>query len=163
MSGLGVILAAAKTFSAAAPHGTWGAQMAIILVSSAKSARPVIWAGLPAGTAICSVLDAKSTGRGRAPPASVTVFMVAGLAAAKTSAGAPWLIWVASVELEPKLKVDRAARTSPGSPVPIWVKASVNDAAANTVIGGAGADSSRRPRPAQSAYQHIPRPAAPWR
>ena len=78
--------------------------MAIVLSASAKSARPVILPGLPFGTAICSVLDTKSTGA-PAPPASVTVFMVAGLAAAKTSAGAPALIWVARVALDPKLKV----------------------------------------------------------
>src|SRR5262245_43204177 len=38
-------------------------------------------------------------------PASVTVFMVAGDAEANTSAGAPWLIWVARAELPAKLNV----------------------------------------------------------
>ena len=69
----------------------------------------------------------------------MTVFIVAGLAAAKTSAGAPALIWVARVALEPKLKVTLLP-DRPSKSVPIWVNASVSEAAANTVIGAAGAD-----------------------
>ena len=154
-----MISAAANTFSAAAPQGTCGAQMAIVLSASAKSARPVILPGLPFGTAICSVFETKSTGA-PAPPASVTVFMVAGLAAAKTSAGAPALIWVARVALDPKLKVTvlpEAVRKS----APIWVNASVSEAAANTVSGGAAVRAARGARSGVGGRgDHRRRPAA---
>jgi hypothetical protein len=60
--------------------------------------------------------------------------MFVGEAEANTSAGAPLVIWVARPELGPKLNLT----VSPGCAVwncfPSWVKASVNDAAANTVI-----------------------------
>ena len=64
----------------------------------------MILCGLPFGTAILSVLETKFVGVSAAP-AAVAVFMVAGLAAANTSAGAPCTVWVASVALDPKLKV----------------------------------------------------------
>ena len=68
--------------------------------------------GLPFGTAITSWFLANTAGVPVDSPASVTVFMVAGLAAAKTSAGAPEVIWVASPELPPNEKVTFC----PGSP-----------------------------------------------
>ena len=74
--------------------------MAIFCSRRRSPVSPVTLPGFPLGTAISRVLDTKSVGAAAAP-ASVTVFIVAGLAAAKTSAGAPWVIWVASVALEP--------------------------------------------------------------
>ena len=55
--------------------------------------------GLPDSTMMSAVLRVKICGGPAASPASVTVFMFAGAAEAKTSAGAPWLIDVASEEL----------------------------------------------------------------
>src|SRR5262245_44733487 len=60
--------------------------------------------------------------------------MVAGLAAAKTSAGAPSLIWVASAELPAKLKVTLEPGLAASKSLPICVNDSVSDAAANTRI-----------------------------
>ena len=57
--------------------------------------------GLPGAVAICRTFVAKIFGAPAARPASVTVFIVASLAAAKTSAGAPWTIcWARSDEPE---------------------------------------------------------------
>ena len=92
-------------------------------------------------------------------PVSVTVLIVAGLAAAKTSAGAPWLIWVASVELAPKLKVTLAPDLAWKS-WPMWVKTSVSEAAAKTVIGAAETGDPTPGGPAGlpgSAPQALPR------
>ena len=55
--------------------------------------------GLPFSTMISAVLRVKICGVPVASPASVTVFMFAGAAEANTSAGAPWVISVASEEL----------------------------------------------------------------
>src|SRR5215210_7289300 len=104
----------------------------MVLLGSAKSAKPVIRPGFPTGTAIRRVLETKSTDV-PARWASVTDFMVAGLAAANTSPGAPWVIWLARVALEPKLKRTMAPDLASKS-TPIWVNASVSDAAARTVI-----------------------------
>src|SRR4051812_36126323 len=90
---------------AAAPHGTCSAQRATLVPGRARSANPVMCLGLPFPTAITSWFLAKLTGVPAALPASVTVFMLAGAAEAKTSAGAPWLICVASAELPAKLNV----------------------------------------------------------
>ena len=75
--------------------------------SAARSVRPF---GLPFGTAMTSWFFTKMAGVPVASPASVTVFMVAGLAAANTSAGAPEVIWVARPELPPNEKVTFGAR-----------------------------------------------------
>src|SRR4029453_13941528 len=112
---------------------TWGAQMAIFLLLSPKSFNPVIRPGFPLGTAIWRTLETKFVGSSAAPT-SVTVLIVAGLAAAKTSIGAPSSIWVASVALEPKLKITVVPGFVASNCLPMSVKASVNDAAAATVI-----------------------------
>ena len=79
------------------------------------------------------MLETKSVGRVRGAGA-VTVFIVAGLAAAKTSAGAPCTIWVARVALDPKLKVTLLPGFLASKSLPIWVNASVSEAAARTVM-----------------------------
>ena len=66
-------------------------------------------------------------------PASVTVFMFAGAAEANTSAGAPWLICVASAELPAKLNLTVAPGLAASKSLPIRVNDSVSDAAANTL------------------------------
>ena len=61
------------------------------------------------------------------------------LAEAKTSAGAFWVIWVASVLLAPKLKVTFAPGCAASKSFPIRVNASLSDDAAKTVMGPAAA------------------------
>jgi hypothetical protein len=60
--------------------------------------------------------------------------MFAGAAEANTSAGAPPVIWVASVELPPKLNFTVSPGWAASNCFPIWVKVPISDAAANTVI-----------------------------
>ena len=55
-------------------------------------------------------------------------------AEANTSAGAPLLIWVAKVELAPKLNFTVSPGWAASNCFPSSVKVSVSDAAANTVI-----------------------------
>src|SRR5690606_36519736 len=90
------------------------------------------WAGLPAGTAICSLLRAKTAGE-FAREAAVTVFMVAGLAAANTSAGAPCTICWARVALEPKLNRTDVPGCAASNALPSSVNVPVSEAAACTV------------------------------
>ena len=158
-SGFGVIFAAANTLTAAAPHGTAGAQTASFSSGLAKSARPVTCPGLSFGTAISSTFSVKTAGVPAASLASVTVAIVVGLAAANTSAGAPWVIWVASAELPAKL--NRMSR--PGLAVfswsPSFPNTPVRDDAANTVsvpvsfagelddVGAAAPDPAEPPQP----------------
>src|ERR1700746_1714179 len=60
--------------------------------------------------------------------------MFFGDADANTSAGAPLVIWVARVELAPKLKVTFTPGLAASNCLPIVVKASFSEDAANTVI-----------------------------
>jgi hypothetical protein len=60
--------------------------------------------------------------------------MFAGAAEANTSAGAPPVIWVAKVELPPKLNFTVSPGWAASNCFPIWVKVPISDAAANTVI-----------------------------
>jgi hypothetical protein len=60
------------------------------------------------------------------------------LAEAKTSAGAPWMIWVASPELGPKLKTTLDPGYAASNCCPSLVNDSLRDAAAKTVIVPAG-------------------------
>ena len=86
-------------FCAAAPHGTCGAQTTTLRSGLARSANVAIFLGLPGGVAICSTFLANVTGFAAVRSASVTVFIVASLAAANTSAGAPLTIcWARSDE-----------------------------------------------------------------
>ena len=61
-------------------------------------------AGIAGGTATSILFLAKSLGPW-ASPALTTWFMFATAAEANTSAGAPFMIWVARPELGPKLNV----------------------------------------------------------
>src|SRR5215469_760680 len=99
LTGLTVTPAFLNMAVATAPHGTAGAQTATLIAGLARSLTDVIFLGLPFSTMISPVLEAKVCGVPTASPASVTVFMFAGAAEANTSAGAPWLIDVASDEL----------------------------------------------------------------
>src|SRR5215475_2927686 len=99
LTGLTVTPAFLNMAVATAPHGTAGAHTATLILSSARSLTDWMCFGLPFSTMISPVLEAKVFGVPVALPASVTVVMFAGAAEANTSAGAPWLIDVASDEL----------------------------------------------------------------
>jgi hypothetical protein len=60
--------------------------------------------------------------------------MFPGAAEANTSAGAPSVIWVARVELAPKLNFTVSPGWAASNCLPIVVKVPVSDAAARTVI-----------------------------
>src|SRR5262249_37074705 len=133
VTGVMVTLAASSAFFAAVPHGTCSAQSATFAPGLVRSDRPVTPFGLPFGTAMTSWLRTNVVGVPSPLPASVTVFMLAGAAEANTSAGAPWLIWLASAELAAKLKVTVDPGLAASKSLPIRVNASVSDAAANAV------------------------------
>ena len=79
------------------------------------------------------VLGEDRAGRSACSPASVTTFICVWFAEANTSAGAPWVIWVASAELPAKLNRTSRSGLSAISWSPRSVKTSVSDAAAKTV------------------------------
>ena len=89
--------------------------------------------GLAGGTAISMTFVAKVFGSAAAP-ASTTASMFVALADAKTSAGAPEVIWVARAELAAKLKVTLTPGWAASNCCPSVVNDSVSDAAANTVM-----------------------------
>src|SRR5215470_6439121 len=137
VTGLTVIPAFLNTSPATTPHGTCGWHSATLTDDLARSLTDVTFAGLLGGTATSAVFLAKSCGLD-ASPALTTVFMFFGAAEAKTSAGAPLVIWVARVELAPKLNLTVSPGWAASNCVPIWVKVSFSDDAANTVIVPAG-------------------------
>ena len=67
-----------------------------MIAGLARSLTDLMCLGLPFSTMISPVVVAKSFGVPDARLASVTVFMFDGAAEAKTSAGAPWVMDVAS-------------------------------------------------------------------
>ena len=89
-------------------------------------------AGLSGGTAISMTFLANTFGS-EAPPSETTWSMFFWLAEAKTSAGAPELICVASAELAAKLKVTFVPGWAASNCSPSSVNVSVRDAAAKTV------------------------------
>src|SRR6476619_2300430 len=99
LTGLTVTPAFLKMAVATCPHGTAGAQTTTLTAGLARLLTDLMCLGLPFATMISPLLVAKSFGVLDASPASVTVFMFDGAAEAKTSAGAPWLMEVASDEL----------------------------------------------------------------
>src|SRR5215469_11436322 len=98
-TGLTVTPAFLNIWVARAPQGTWGAQVTTLRAELARSLTDLMWLGLPASTMISPWLAAKIFGALDVRLWSVTVFMFVGLADAKTSAGAPCVICVASEEL----------------------------------------------------------------
>src|SRR5215471_21143874 len=99
LTGLTVTPAFVNIFWARAPHGTAGAQTTTLTFGLARSFTVLMCSGLPDSTMISPVLLVKISGVPVASPASVTTFIFVGLAEANTSAGAPWVIEVASDEL----------------------------------------------------------------
>ena len=95
----------------------------------ARSATEAMRFGLPGGVAISTRLATKTVGAA-ALPACTTAVMLPGAAEANTSAGAPWSIWVASVELASKLNVIFVPACAAWNCLPIVLNASVSEAAA---------------------------------
>ena len=119
--------------SAVAPHGALRTQMETTL-ALLRSASEWIPRGFPGLTTISRVLRAKVTGFPPMTPADTTVAMSFGDAEANTSAGDPWVIWVASAPDEPKLNEISVPWCAALNIVPSFPKASVSDEAADTVI-----------------------------
>ena len=84
------------------PQGAVLTQMATTC-ALVRSASEWIPSGFPGLTTISKELRANVTGVPNTSPAFCTVAMSDGEADANTSAGAPWVIWVANVPDEPKL------------------------------------------------------------
>ena len=99
-----VTLALLSASRAVNPHGAVVTHSETTLALF-KSAREWMPSGLPGLVTISSELRAKITGFPSMSPAVWTVFIVSVSAEAKTSAGAPCWIWVASVPEDPKLNV----------------------------------------------------------
>src|SRR5215472_11553263 len=125
--------ALANTWAATTPHGTCSWHSATLTPDLARSDSCVTLPGLLGGTAISALLTANVTGD-LALPGLTTWSMFLGAAEANTSAGAPWLIWLARVELAPKLNVTFVPGWAASNWWPSVVNVSVSDAAANTVI-----------------------------
>src|SRR5262245_15108624 len=133
VTGLTVIPAFVNTCAATFPQGTWGWHTATLTDFFARSVTDVTFAGFSGGTATSIVFLAKFCGLD-ASPAETTSCMFVGDAEANTSAGAPLVIWVARPELGPKLNFTVSPLCAAWNCCPSLVKASVSDAAANTVI-----------------------------
>ncbi len=129
VSGAGVTPAAANALAAADPHGTSTAHSAIFRSGLAKSASPVMPAGLPAGTTISSELCAKTTG---VFVTSAAASIVEVFADANTSPGAPASSCCDNADDAPKLNVTVRPGFSAIIMSPSLVNVSCSDAAANT-------------------------------
>lgn len=99
---------------------------------SASVGSPVTRPGLVVGTAMVMLFVAKVLGFTVAPDL-IAVAIVAELAAANTSAGAPSATCVASDELAAKVTMTRTPGCERSKSAAILVKDSVKDAAASTV------------------------------
>src|SRR6266851_1235611 len=102
VTGLTVILAFLNTSAATFPHGTCGWHSATLTDFFARSLTDATFPGLFGGTATSMMFLAKFCGLA-ASPAETTSCMVLGDAEAKTSAGAPLVIWASRPERGPKL------------------------------------------------------------
>src|SRR5260370_15500496 len=151
--------AAARTFTASAPHGTWGAHTATFTPGRTRSASAVICAGSSGGTATSSTWRANVPGFA-ASPADTTWFMLVGLAGANTSAGAPLMICWASPELGPKSNRTVVPGYSAWNWLPSRVNASVSEAAARTVIVPCGPVAVEPPAAGWAAGLAEPHPAS---
>src|SRR6516225_10060450 len=133
VTGFTVMPAFLNTSAATSPHGTCGWHSATLTDFFARSFTDVTFAGLFGGTATSMMFLAKFCGLD-ASPAETTSCMVFGDAEAKTSAGAPLVIWASRPELGPKLNFTVSPLCAAWNCCPILVKASVSEDAANTVI-----------------------------
>ena len=138
LTGVRVTPVAFSTFSVADPHGTCGAHTTTWVPGRARSAKDVIFFGLPNGVTIVRVLVAKSTGVPAMAPASTALVMFAVSAEANTSAGAPWVSWVTRSDEPAKLKVTFVPGWSCSNRAPSSVNVFFNDAAANTMSCASG-------------------------
>ena len=116
-----------STWRVYAPIGTVGVPTTSLRPGLRRSKTLLIPAGLPFGTMITSLFVANVTGF-VTMPALYSACGASGLAAAKTSAGAPSRIWAARVSEPAKLYFWLLSR---------YGKTSVSDAAAKTVSGSA--------------------------
>src|SRR2546423_8702051 len=92
VTGFTVMPAFLNTSAATFPHGTCGWHSATLTDFFARSFTEVTFAGLSGGTAASMVFLAKFRGLA-ASPAETTACIFLGDAEAKTSAGAPLVIW----------------------------------------------------------------------
>src|SRR5207248_8181161 len=133
VTGFTVMPAFLNTPAATSPHGTCGWHSATLTDFFARSFTDVTFAGLSGGTATSMMFLAKFCGLD-ASPAEMTSCIVLGDAEAKMSAGAPLVIWASRPELGPKLNFTVSPLCAAWNCCPSLVKASVSEAAANTVI-----------------------------
>ena len=111
-----------------------------------------MWSGLPGRVAISSWLRTKVAGcTGGVLRVRDDVFMVLGLAAAKTSAGAPLVMLAARVSLPPKLKVTFVPGWAVSNSLPSVVKLSLSEAAAKTATSPDGFDDADLEEPEPGA------------
>ena len=158
LTGLMSTPVAFSSFCAAAPQGTWGAQTTTLRSGLARSAKEAMPFGLPGAVAICRTFEAKTFGGSAASPASVTVFMVASLAAANTSAGAPLTICWARSDEPAKFSLTSTPGWSVSNCFSRFVNVAVSEAAARTVSvrasgaadGAAAPPDAPPPQPASS-------------
>ena len=138
----------------AAPQGTSGAQMTRFSPSSARSWNDSTPAGLPGGTTISRVFEAKVCGSEPCRSSAVSFSMLASSADAKTSAGAPSWIWATRSEEPAKLNSTFTPSWVDSNSSPICSNAAVRDEAAYTVrvvSSAAESSGSSDPHPADAA------------
>src|SRR5215472_2028589 len=133
LTGFTVIPALPNVVVEYVPQGTPGAQTTTLRAELARSFTEVTCLGLPACTAISSLLWANTEGVPLANPPLTTFCMFVWSADAKMSAGAPCWICVTSVGLPAKLNVEAMPGYFRWRSSPIFVNASVSEAAASTV------------------------------
>src|ERR1019366_6808740 len=97
-----------RTLPASRPHGADATHNATIRASR-SDAKEVIRSGFPGLTTRARVLPAKGAARPLRSPALATALMEVASAVAKTSAGAPWMIWSPRLDDDPKLNVNWTA------------------------------------------------------
>ena len=134
LTGVRVVPVAFSTVSVAAPQGTCGAQTTTFTPGLARSAKELIDAGLDGGTAISRTFVAKLAGVPSTSFASVSLAMFLVSAEAKTSAGAPWVIWVTRSEDPAKFSVILVPGFFASKSLASSVKVAFSDAAAKTVM-----------------------------
>jgi hypothetical protein len=104
----------------------------------ARSSTPSIPSGLPVSTTISNELVANVTGSPALRSAATSLPMLFWSAEANTSTGAPSLIWAARSDEAAKLNVTSESGWAVVKASPMAVKASVSEAAANTVMSPDG-------------------------